>query len=101
MAMTTEQKAARAAARKEEARYAALRPIADRVGVLEGDTVNVRVDHVFLEGNIKDVNVVLEKMGYRPVRITFNMLNRDAKRFCVDINCPVYLDPGCDSYWSA
>jgi hypothetical protein len=52
-------------------------------------------------GPVKAFNEIMEMMGFRPVRITSNILNSESKRFCIDINTPSYCDPGCESYHSA
>jgi hypothetical protein len=108
MAMSSERKAERAAKRKREKYLNSLHPIANRVVVLtpcstsELSTVEVHLpEGAHLKGIIRDVNPVLEKLGYRPVRTTSNMLNPDSRVWCVDINTPAYLDPGSESYHSA
>lgn len=53
---------------------------------------------VFLKGIVNDINPVLRKMGYKPVRITHNMLNLDFGYFLIDEDTPAYCDPGCESY---
>jgi len=75
-----------------------LKSIADRLAVLDGETINGRIDHVFIEGNIKDVNAMLLKLGYKPVRLTRNMLNKDGRVWCIDADTPNYLDPGSEAY---
>jgi len=107
MAMTTEHKTARAAARKLEKHLNSLKPIAHEVQVIrtwrEGYTachaLRLNIDGIIIEGETSLFNRAIEKLGYRPVRVTRNMLN-PVRAFCIDINTPVYLDPGCDSYHS-
>lgn len=101
--MTPEKKAYRA----REKFLNKLVPIARKVEVLEYcstpmlSTVAILVaDNVILKGILRDVNPMLEKLGFRPVRITHNMLNKDSPRFAIDINTPSYCDPGCESYHS-
>lgn len=100
MAMTAETKARRKEAREYEARMRALQPIADKVTVITRELVEVEVNGAMVNGNVTAVNVILEKCGFRPVRITSNMLNKDSKPFAIDINTPSYCDPGCESYHS-
>jgi len=106
MAMTAERKAERAADRKRERELNKLTPISDKVTVTKSEMngyehlyfVSVKFEGCVLEGEIAQVNVRLEQMGYRPVRITRNMLNPDSGFFAIDINTPAYCDPGCESY---
>lgn len=63
-------------------------------------SVLISVDGITLSGIVRDINPVLEKLGYRPVRITHNILNKDAGFWAIDINTPSYCDPGCESYHS-
>lgn len=106
MAMTAETKARRAEDRQYQKRMNSLKPIAHQMEVLENcstpnlSTVSVSIDGVAIKGIVRDINVVLEKLGYRPVRITSNMLNPNSPYFAIDINTPSYCDPGCESYHS-
>ena len=106
MTVSQETKTRRAEARKEEKRLAKLIPIADFVKVIDASqgkaeaVVKVDLDCVKFEGKVYFFNQVMEKLGYRPVRVTSNMLNPQSGHFCVDINCPSYCDPGCESYHS-
>jgi len=101
--MTPEAKARRA----REKFLNKLIPIASMVEVLEAcsthnlSTVSVEIDNVLFKGIVRYINPVLEKMGYRPIRLTSNMLNSESKYFAIDINTPHYCDPGCESYHSA
>ena len=49
---------------------------------------------------LEDFNNVLEALGYKPVRLTSNMLNEAAGKFLIDADTPSYCDPGCESYHS-
>lgn len=102
MAMSAERKAERKVERAYEKRMNALKSIAHKVMHVSGteEIVEVGVEGCILTGNVAAVNVALEKMGYRPVRLTSNMLNPNSKTFAVDINTPAYCDPGCESYHS-
>lgn len=102
MAMSVETKARRAAARKEEKRLAALKPIADKVVVLDAarEEIEVELFGAKVTGYINFVNAVIEAAGFRPVRLTRNMLNPNSPVFAIDINTPAYCDPGCESYHS-
>ena len=98
--MSPETKARRAAARKRDRELAKLTPIADQVQVIGGTNNFLRLvlDGVTIMGGEEDFNKFLEKAGYRPVRVTRNILNSESKSWCIDINTPAYLDPGCESY---
>lgn len=106
MAMSAERKAERAADRKRAKVLTGLKSIAREVEVLGdcGETnaefLRVTVDGVAVEGKIEAFNVAIEKLGYRPVRVTSNMLNEQAGEFCIDADTPAYMDPGCESYHS-
>lgn len=107
MAMSPERIVERAAARKREKYLNSLTPIAHAVQVEEkGGTTFLGVweGSVEITGTkqgIEQFNSVLERLGYRPVRLTSNMLNPQSKVFAIDINTPSYCDPGCESYHSA
>ncbi len=45
-------------------------------------------------------NIALETLGYKPVRVTCNMLNKASGEFLIDADTPSYCDPGCESYHS-
>ena len=45
-------------------------------------------------------NDVLEALGYKPVKVTHNMLNEAAGEFLIDADTPSYCDPACESYHS-
>jgi hypothetical protein len=97
MAMTPERKALRAAYRKRDHELNKLTSIADKVGLI-GNILTVQIDGVVIQGEIENFNAVLKRLGYRPVRRTRNMLNSEAGEFCIDINTPIYCDPGYESY---
>lgn len=46
------------------------------------------------------LNNALERLGYKPVRATKNLLG-DGKRFFIDLDTPSYLDPGSEAYHSS
>ena len=100
MAMSPEHIARRAAARRREKHMNSLTPISHLVTVLDGpnDLVRVQLDGCTLEGGVEAVNVQLERAGYRPIRLTLNMLNPTSRWFAVDYNTPSYLDPGSEAY---
>lgn len=102
MAMSAETKARRAEARKFDKRMSRLIPIAEMVKVQDATQklVFINIDGVGIKGTLDHVNGVLERLGYRPVRITSNMLGRENHFFCIDINTPSYLDPGSEAYHS-
>ena len=86
------------AARKRDRQLNKLHPIARQVQVLENDRLRVGVDGAVIEGDVDAFNRVIERMGFRPVRITRNILNQNSPLFCIDINTPAYCDPGCEAY---
>lgn len=90
------------AERKEARRVAKLPSIAHNVTVHEDDTdeISVRIDGVLIRGQVKYFNRIIEQLGFRPVRLTSNMLNKDSRTFAIDIDTPPYCDPGCESYHS-
>jgi len=98
MAMSPERKAERAKQRKREKELAKLAPIADKVEVAGDGTLILLLDGVLIQGSQDNFNKVLERMGFRPVRTTRNILNPQSKTWCIDLNTPGYLDPGCESY---
>lgn len=49
---------------------------------------------------LEQLNSALERLGYKPVRQTSNMLNPNAKKFFIDADTPSYCDPGCEAYHS-
>lgn len=118
MAMNAATKAFRKAERDRKKYMASLESIADQVKFVEvvfeneqkdvfgkmmdvpvrKEIVEVELFGAVVKGEVSAVNKVLEKAGYRPVRVTSNMLNPESKTWCVDIDTPAYLDPGCESY---
>jgi hypothetical protein len=91
-------RAERAKRRKRERELGALHPIARQVQVLENDRLRIGIDGAVIEGDVDAFNRVIERMGFRPVRITRNILNPNSPRFCIDIDTPTYCDPGCEAY---
>lgn len=105
MAMSKETIIRRREERAYEKRMNALISVAHNVEVLDKHCstpdlylVSVIAGYVSIKGFVRDVNPVLEKLGFRPIRITSNMLNPESKKFAIDINTPAYCDPGCESY---
>jgi len=45
-------------------------------------------------------NEFLSRMGFKPVRITRNILNPNSKTLVIDADTPSYMDPGCEAYHS-
>lgn len=84
--------AKKAAARPSAERYATLQPNASILVVLPG--------YQFTCPSLMDTNNVLEALGYKPLRVTRNMLNENSKEFLIDADTPSYCDPGCESYHS-
>lgn len=103
MAMTAERKAERAAARKREKELSKLTSVANLVKVLNdasGEYLRFDNGEIVIEGKPESLNFYLERAGFRPVRVTSNLLNEAAGKFCIDINTPSYCDPGSESYHS-
>lgn len=102
MAMSPETLARRTAARKRERVLAKLTPIASRVEIVDyaKEQVQFNYNGAIISGHVDSVNQVLEQMGFRPVRLTRNMLNDAAPGRCIDINTPSYCDEGSEAYWS-
>lgn len=88
------------AARKEARRIVLLPSVARHCKVVRGSEIEVTVDGVSFFGMVEEMNAVLLKLGYKPVRITSNLLNPGGGKFAIDADTPVYLDPGCESYHS-
>jgi hypothetical protein len=91
--LTMEQRAAR----REAKRIARLPSIARAVkydGVFVVELDGCVIQSVELEA----FNATLLKLGYKPVRLTKNMLNPDSNTFAIDFDTPSYCDPGCESY---
>lgn len=45
-------------------------------------------------------NEFFYKLGWKPVRLTSNMLNRTGGQFLIDADTPSYCDPGSEAYHS-
>jgi len=45
-------------------------------------------------------NPFLVRMGFRPVRVTRNLMNPVAREFLIDADTPLALDPGSETYHS-
>jgi hypothetical protein len=102
MALTQDEKALRKARRDYEKKLASLKPIADQVKVIDGakEEIEVELFGAKVTGYVNHVNAVIESCGFRPVRLTSNLLNRDSKVWAIDINTPSYMDPGSEAYHS-
>lgn len=46
------------------------------------------------------MNTFLQRLGYKAVKETSNMLNEAAGTFFIDADTPSYCDPGCEAYHS-
>lgn len=108
MAMSPTTIAERAATRAYDKRMAKLISVADMVRIhapepsrgWTKETLSLDIDGCRIEGPTDRFNEMLERLGYRPVRITSNMLNKNSPRFAIDINTPAYCDPGREAYHS-
>lgn len=77
--------------------------IADLVKVVpytNGERITVVLYGATVIGAVDEVNSVLKRLGFKPVRITYNMMNRDAGPIVIDEDTPSYCDVGSESYWS-
>jgi hypothetical protein len=54
----------------------------------------------FSAKEIWEFNDLLNRLGYKSVRLTTNMLNPGAGQFLIDADTPSYCDPGCEAYHS-
>jgi hypothetical protein len=54
----------------------------------------------FVAASLPGLNSVLQRLGYKSVRETSNMLNREAGTFLIDADTPSYCDPGSEAYHS-
>lgn len=104
MAMSPERIAERKASRDYDNRMSRLITVAHMVHIgvdKGGDLFTIDIDCCTIQArNVDRLNEMLERLGYRPIRITKNMLNANAPRFAIDANTPAYCDPGCESYHS-
>lgn len=104
MAMSPERIAQRKEARDYEKRMAKLISVAHMVHInvdKGGDLFTIDIDLCTIQArNVDRLNEMLEPLGYRPIRITSNMLNANSPRFAIDINTPAYCDPGREAYHS-
>lgn len=95
--------AQKSAATREKNRLAARPSIAD-YATYDVATHTFAVDGVdglsFTCGSVEHFNTILERLGYKPVRITHNMLNVSGKVWLIDADTPRYCDPGSEAYHS-
>lgn len=57
--------------------------------------------HVTIKSFEKDAfNATLEKLGYKPVRLTKNLMNQKAGDLVIDADTPLCCDVGSETYWS-
>lgn len=87
--------AKRASARPSIAHKCAARPLGDDVLISFALDTGAQ-----MSGYKHQINPILEQLGYKPVRITYNMLNKDAGPIVIDADTPSYCDVGSESYWS-
>jgi len=81
-----------------------------KLPVLESVAYNVTYNdgffYLFVDGAIlsspnKDAfNKVLGRLGYKPVRLTSNLLNPAAGQFVIDADTSLACDPGSETYHS-
>lgn len=56
---------------------------------------------VTIKSSDKDAfNAALEKLGYKPVRLTKNLMNQKARHLVIDADTPLCCDVGSETYWS-
>lgn len=46
------------------------------------------------------LNTMIIQLGFKPVRTTRNLMNREAGTLVIDGDTPIYCDVGSESYWS-
>lgn len=51
-------------------------------------------------GNKEKFNSMLEQLGYKPVRLTRNLMNPQARDLVIDADTPLCCDVGSETYWS-
>lgn len=86
-------------ATKKAKRDAARPSIARRCKALETELITATFESgAWLSGEIHHINPILEQLGYKPVRVTFNMLNRQAGPIVIDADTPSYCDVGSEAY---
>lgn len=115
MAMSPERITQRAAARKSEKEMRRLSSVAHlctyhQAACIQTLTVrlnsyaaaDVQPEEIVFRGSdaVKLANEFLPKMGWKPVRLTRNMLNFDSPMIVIDIDTPSCCDPGCGAYHS-
>ncbi len=87
-------------ATKQAKRDAARPSIAHLVHISEGSFAVATDELDFICPNIETFNNLIVKLGYKPVRVTYNMLNKEAGPIVIDADTPSYCDVGSESYWS-
>jgi hypothetical protein len=65
-----------------------------------GDVVIISFDGMDCRGTLEGANKLLVRLGFKPVRITRNMLNPQGGQFLIDADTPSYCDPGSEAYHS-
>ncbi len=64
-------------------------------------TLVSRLSQITILSPDKDTfNAALEKLGYKPVRLTKNLMNPAAGDIVIDDDTPNYCDVGSEAYWS-
>ncbi len=85
---------------RKKSKLPALVSVAHDVTYIDGK-FTLFVDGAILSSMNKDVfNKVLERLGYKPVRITYNLLNEKAGPLVIDADTPLCCDVGSETYWS-
>jgi len=74
--------------------------LSDRFTAREVATLALVEHGATITGSVEQMNLVLVKLGYKPVRLTKNMLNDKSKWIVIDEDTPSYCDPGTETYHS-
>ena len=85
----------------KQAKRDAARPSIARYVHMSDGTFSASFDGLdFVCPSIETFNALVERLGYKPVRVTRNILNDAAAPFVIDADTPSYCDPGRESYHS-
>ncbi len=75
-------------------------PMADLKIPSDDVILQLELGAAVLSGPQDDFNKVLKRLGYKPVRVTKNILNPKGGWFVIDEDTPSCCDPGTETYHS-
>lgn len=78
-----------------------LRPSVAHLVTFDGQHFHAMLNDCAISAGNKDkLNAMLEQLGYKPIRLTRNLMNPNAGQLVIDADTPIGCDVGSETYWS-